>query len=229
MINNKMILSLLIFSVIAIVVGTTPTLAYFQDTKTSTDNSLNAETLNLSLTNTPFTTNVAFPYSIQLENFDNKFPIIKNVGTFNGQQYQIIKNVGTLDGKLDIAIDNLKNGDLGNPSESTQMAIWIDKNKDGIFDQSTDISLKSNEKAVTDNNNSNMYFDTINNYNNKKWSAVVRNMHAGDEYKVIISWKLPIIIDNMDNIVHMVHGDCVGFNNYTRFDIHYTLSQFEAP
>lgn len=232
---QKIILILFII-IVAVSAGSSMTLAQFMDEESS-NHCLSEGALNLMLNNT-FTTSLIFPCGTQLGKFDDEFlrdknvitskeeqlQRIKNIVTFGQGQFQIIKNTGTINGKLDIAIDNLT---IGGPEEAAQIAVWINKNEDRVFDQGTDISLKSNGMFVTDNNNGNMYFDTIKNYSNKKWSAVIGNMHRGDKYKVNFLWKIPI--DDIDNIIHIIIGNHFGFNRFTRFEIHYTLKDMNAP
>jgi len=235
------IILLLFILIVAVPAGSSITFAHFIGAhfvdEESSNHSLSEGTLNLVLNNT-FTTFLIFPCNIQLKNFDDELlrdknvttskeellQGIKNSVTFDQGEFQIIKNNGTTNGKLDIAIDNFT---INGPTEAAQMAVWINKNEDGIFDQGTDISLKSNGMFVTDNNNGNMYFDTIKNYNNKKWSAVVGNMHRGDKYKVNFLWKIPI--DDIDNILHGLIGNRFGFDRFTRFEIHYILQDINVP
>lgn len=210
MFNKKMLLSVLIIGVVSLLAGSA-TWAYFQDTETSDDNNLTAGTLDLTLTNAPFTLTDKEPGDL-------------------GTETQTIINEGSIAGELDIAVSAITNtegtplefevapqgdGELGGVA---RMALWLDLDADGVFDEGTDISLKSDGTIATDDNTDTYYYDTIDSYSGETWDAIVATMDPDDEYDLVIRWEIPFgaIVDNT------IQGDSISL------DITFTLEQADV-
>jgi predicted ribosomally synthesized peptide with SipW-like signal peptide len=212
MFNKKMFLGVLIIGVVSLLAGSA-TWAYFQDTEVSADNTLTAGTLDLFLD--PLTA----PFTLE-----NKEPGDSAIET------QTIINEGSLAGELDIAVSAITNtegtplefevapqgdGELGGVA---RMALWLDLDADGVFDEGTDISLKSDGTRATDDNTDAYYYDTIDSYGGETWDAIVATMDPDDEYDLVIRWEIPLgaIVDNT------IQGDSISL------DITFTLEQADA-
>jgi hypothetical protein len=207
--NTKIILTLVSFIVIGVIFGLPTTLAEYSDQNTSNGNELDSGTLLLSLTNHPYLTSVLFPAGIKPGN--------------NALTNHSIENAGTLDGNLNIAVLNVVNtegtdsrfqiGGLGDLGDAVNIALWIDRDKDGTFN-SGDIELEQTGNAIAYDvsTNSIVTYSPINSYNNVAWSNVLEMVPAESD-NVSISWNLPSTTTND------VQGDKVSFS------IQYTLNQ----
>jgi predicted ribosomally synthesized peptide with SipW-like signal peptide len=209
MFNKKMLLSVLIIGVVSLLAGSA-TWAYFQDTETSDDNTLTAGTLDLTLTNAPFT-------------LTNKEP--GDLGT----ETQTIQNIGSLAGELDVTFSVITNtestgatefeadgapGELGAVAE---MMVFIDVDDSTTLTQN-DIVLKSDGTVITapENPVENDYFATINSYGEDDFDAAIASMGSTVERDVLFKWRIPTTSDNT------IQGDSVSF------DVTFTLEQADV-
>jgi spore coat-associated protein N len=171
------------------------TFAYFQDTETSSTNSITAGTLDLNINGGNAN------YNILTISAANGYP-----GN-SGSAYTLIKNVGSLDAELDIALGAATNtestgttefeadvtggagvGELGGVAK---IVVWIDKDKDGAFDNGSDIVLKSDGSTSTASADYTAAPATVNAYASHTYDAVVATMAATDEYRLYINWQIP--------------------------------------
>jgi len=205
-------------AIAGIVIGVTS--AYFSDTETSTNNTMAAGTMDLNINGG----NIA----VQTINLTNKAP------GDTGKESSILKNVGSLDGELDVAMGMVANyactnttygkhdgtehcttaaGALG---ANAQMALYIDVNQDGGYDNGTDIGLKSDTTIYTTGS---LVYDAIDNYGGKTWNPGnngVVAMTTGAEYNFVIDWKIPTTVQNE------IQGDALNF------DVTFILEQANA-
>lgn len=164
MFNKKILLSVLIIGMVGVMAGSA-TWAYFQDTEISEDNTLTAGTLDLTLTNAPFTLN-------------NKQP-----GDF-GTETQTIQNVGSLIGELDVTFsaiantesegttqyesDNIGGTGVGELGGVAEMLVFIDVDSSSGTLTEGDIILTSDGTGTVvpapETPVENTYFATINSY-----------------------------------------------------------------
>lgn len=209
MFNKKMLLSVLIIGVVGVLAGSA-TWAYFQDTEVSEDNTLTAGTLDLTLTNAPFT-------------LTNKEP--GDLGT----ETQTIKNIGSLAGELDVTFSVITNtestgatefeadGGTGELGAAAEMMVFIDVDDSGTLTQN-DIVLKSDGTVVTapETPVENDYFATINSYGEDDFNAAIASMGSNIERDVLFKWRIPTTVDNT------IQGDSVSF------DVTFTLEQADV-
>ena len=217
---KKVIISLSIIAVVAIVsIGITT--AYFSDIEKSENNTMTAGTMDLNID--------GGDTAVTTMNLNEKAP-----GDF-GTERSILKNVGSLAGKLNISIGTVNNypcagedhgkhdgteycndtaGALG---ANAEMALYIDVNKDGAWNNG-DIGLRSGNEIYEKNSSTELDYDTINNYDGSLWSNVYAGLMAsGDEDDFVINWRIPTEAGNE------IQGDALDF------DITFTLRQDSDP
>jgi hypothetical protein len=177
------------------------------DNESSLNNNFTAGTINLSVLNAPYSTDLVFPQGIKPGD--------------SCYEYEIINNVGSLPGNLSMSLQNLSETDIatkfypnGNPSgalgNDLQMALWIDTMHNGPTFISGDILLQPSGTFI--NNTSSLTYYSPFNYNNTQWTQII-TMNNTDSYDVYRTWSLPYIVGNE------VQGDSL------IFDINYTLNQ----
>ena len=193
----KKIVSLTIAALLIMGLVAGGTWAYFSDTETSSTNTISAGTLDLTIGGGNVNYNIL--------TLTNKVP------GDSGQAYAELKNVGSVTGELDIgksasgqlAVANTQgtggteyelsgSGELG--AQAT-MALWIDVNKNSIWDAGTDIGLKNDSTTYTSGA---LNYQTISSYNGKYWggSAGVTNLNTNADVWFFISWQIPTSADN---------------------------------
>jgi len=206
MFNKKMLLSVLIIGLVSIMAGST-TWAYFQDTELSDDNTLTAGTLDLTLTNAPFTLSDKQPGD-------------------SGTETQTIQNIGSLDGELDVTFSAITNtestgsteyeqdGEPGELGAAAEMLVFIDEDSSGTLTEN-DIVLKSDGNVVTApaTPNEEDYFATINSYGSDDFDHAIVSMGSNVQRDIIFKWRIPTDADNG------IQGDSVSF------DVTFTLEQ----
>ncbi len=177
------------------------TWAYFSDTESSNNNVLAAGTLDLTINDTDT--------NYQILNLSNKAP------GDSGQAYAKLKNVGSLPGEFDLGksdankltVTNIQGtggtefelnppGQTGELGAQAKMALWIDVNKNGVWDAGTDIGLKNNGTLYTTGS---LDYQSIDSYNNKYWGGAngITTLTAGEEVYFFISWQIPTIATNL--------------------------------
>ncbi|AKB35715.1 hypothetical protein MSSAC_1125 [Methanosarcina siciliae C2J] len=199
MFNKKMLLSVLIIGLVSVMAGST-TWAYFQDTEISADNTFTAGTLDLSLTNAPFSIGNIEPGDAGAEN-----QTIQNVGSLAGEldiQLGTIANIES-DGSTEFENDTINGEGIGELGGVAEMALWLDWAGNGIFDSGTDITLYPNGTTTT----ASTYFDTINSYSGADWDAVTI-MDSGEDYNFTVQWDFP----TGTGIDNTTQGDSVIFD-----------------
>jgi len=212
---KKILISLSIIAVIAVVsIGITT--AYFTDTEKSENNTMAAGTMDLNIDggNT----------AVQTMSLSNKAP--GDIGT----EDSVLKNVGSLGGELDITIGTVNNlackdvnpGDLTEYCDSTgtlganaKMALYIDVDRDGIYDSGTEMGFKSDGSIYTSGI---LQYDTMDSYSGKGWNNVYSSlMMPTTKDDFVIDWEIPTGATNE------IQGDAVNF------DVTFTLRQASAP
>ncbi|MBU4360847.1 M73 family metallopeptidase [Patescibacteria group bacterium] len=214
---KKIILSLsIIASVAVIVVGASG--AYFSDTETSENNTFSAGTMDLDINGDDI--------AVQTITLTNKAPGDSDSAS------ETLKNSGSLDAELDITMGTVSNyactdsanggandgteycdATAGSLGANAQMALYIDVDKDGVYDDGTDIGLKSDGNIYTTGA---LIYDILDNYSAKIWNPAVVTMATNDEYGFIINWQIPTGTGNE------IQGDAL------KFDITFTLEQADA-
>lgn len=206
MVNKKMLLSVLIIGLVSVMAGST-TWAYFQDTELSDDNTLTAGTLDLTLTNAPFTLSDKQPGD-------------------SGTETQTIQNIGSLDGELDVTFSAITNtestgsteyeqdGEPGELGAEAEMLVFIDVDSSGTLTEN-DIVLKSDGTVVTApvTPNEEDYFATINSYGSDDFDHAIVSMGSTVERDIIFKWRIPTDATNG------IQGDSLSF------DVTFTLEQ----
>jgi len=210
----KKIFALTIAALLVLGVVGGGTWAYFQDTESSTNNSLTAGTLDLTIEggNAAVTTFSA----------SNVYP------GQSGSGNSTLKNVGSLPGNLTIATANLINtessggtefegdGGSGELGGVAKMAIWIDVgSQNNTYDAGTDIGLKSDGTTYTSGA---LQYDTIDNYAGKTWTNVLTNVVQNQVNEFNVSWQVPYG-SSVDN---SYQGDAVSI------DFQFTLVQYNS-
>ncbi len=184
------------------------TYAYFSDTETSVDNTLTAGTLDLQVgTEGGYADDPVTTFSA-----GNIKPGDTGVGVTT------LNNNGSLSGMLAITTSNTTNtagvgtefsdgsGDLGAAAE---MAVYIDVNQNGAFNDGIDIGLNTSPGIYTAGP---LVYATVNSYALKTWSTLeIMATLAQDDLRV--AWRLPSGTGNN------VQGDSVAI------DFTFTLDQ----
>lgn len=219
---KKIILSLsIIASVAVIVVGASG--AYFSDTETSENNTFSAGTMDLDINGDDVATT-----TIVLANLAP--------GDSGADTDTILKNSGSLDAELDITMGTVSNyactdsanggandgteycdATAGSLGANAQMALYIDVDKDGVYDDGTDIGLKSDGTIYTSGA---LIYASIDSYDTTTWNPGnngVTIMATNDEYGFIINWQIPA-----ETTGNEIQGDAL------KFDITFTLEQADA-
>ena len=217
---KKILISLSIIAVVAVIsIGITT--AYFSDTETSENNTMAAGTMDLNIDEG----NIA----VKTMNLSNEAP-----GDF-GTETAVLKNVGSLEGKLDIKVENVTNypctngtygandgtqycnDDSGTLGSYAEMALYIDVNKDGIWNAG-DIELRAGDTPDPHNSGQVLSYNTIDSYNNMLWNNIYAGLMGLDaEDDFVIDWKISTTATNG------IQGDAV------EFDVTFTLRQASAP
>ena len=208
-----MLLSVLIVGLVSVMAGSA-TWAYFQDTEISEGNTFTAGTLDLNLTDAPFT-------------LANKAP------GDTGTEIQILRNLGSLPGELDVDFSTITNtestgntefekdsiggelvGELGAVAE---MIVFFDVDSSGTLTQN-DIVLKSDGSVVTasETPDEEDYFATINSYDSDYFDQAIVSMDPAVQRDVYFKWRIPEAEDNT------IQGDLVSF------DVTFTLEQADV-
>jgi len=215
---KKIIFSLSVVAIVAaVVMGATS--AYFSDTETSESNTFAAGTMDLDIN--------GGDTAVTTMTLTDKAPGDSGVETGTA-----LKNSGSLDGELDVAMGAVNNypctdganggkndgteycvADAGALGANTDMAMYVDINKDDDYDDGTDIGLKSNGSTYTSGA---LDYDAMDNYSGEAWDSVVATMTTGDEYGFVIDWQIPTAAGNE------IQGDAL------KFDITFTLEQAEV-
>jgi spore coat-associated protein N len=180
------------------------TWAYFSDTETSSNNTIAAGTLDMTIGGGNVNYNIL--------SLTNKVP------GESGQAYAALKNVGNITGELDIGkatsdkltVTNTQgtggteyeqsgSGELG---AQAKIALWLDVNKNSAWDTGTDIGLKNDGTTY---NSGSLDYQTIDSYNNKYWGGTsgITNLGGNDDVYFFISWQIPTTADNA------IQGDSV--------------------
>jgi|GEM_PF-2506695 len=198
MLNKKILLSILIIGLVGILAGSS-TWARFSDSEENSGNSITAGTLNLTLVDNPLLITNAAPGD-------------------SGTNFKALKNEGTLSGKLSIYLSTVTNtegtspefqvGGHGDIGMTAMMKLWIDKNKNGVFDVGSDVALKYDGTITA----SPTYY-LIQQYSGSHWDNVIPSMASNDEYYFMIEWIIP------NDASNDIQGDSVNFNTS------YTLDQ----
>lgn len=200
MLNKKILLSILIIGLVSVLAGSS-TWARFSDSEENSGNSIAAGTLNLTLVDNPLLITNAAPGD-------------------SGTNFKVLKNKGTLSGKLTIYLSTVTNaegtssefqvGGSGDLGMKAKMALWIDKNKNGVFDVGSDVALKYDGTFSTGASPTYYFIDQ---YSGVHWDNVILSMAPNDEYYFTIDWIIPVDAGND------IQGDSVSFNTS------YTLDQ----
>lgn len=215
MFNKKMLLSVLIIGVVGVLAGSA-TWAYFQDTEVSEDNTLTAGTLDLTLTNAPFT-------------LTNKQP------GDSGTETQTIQNIGSLAGELDVTFSAITNtestGDtefeqddiggagVGELGAVAEMLVFIDVDSSGTLTQNDIILTSTGTGTIVTapaDPVENTYFATINSYDSDNFDAAIASLGSTVSRDVIFKWRIPTTAGNT------IQGDSVSF------DVTFTLEQADV-
>ena len=203
----KKILGLTVAALIVIALVGAGTWAYFSDTESSTDNSLTAGTLDLTVDggNTAVTT----------------FSETGKAPGDSGNGSTTLANAGNLSGELDIAFSAITNtggtsgefGDSsGNLGAAAEIAVYLDVDSGGTWTDG-DIGLKSD--GTTYNHPTALDYAVIDNYGSDTFDAVeTMATSASDNFRV--EWRIPTSAGNN------IQGDSVSF------DVTFTLEQAAA-
>jgi spore coat-associated protein N len=201
----KKILGLMVAALLVIALVGGGTWAYFSDTEQSTNNSLTAGILDLTVdgVNTAVTT----------------FSEGAVAPGESGSGSTTLANAGSMAGELDIAFSTITNTD-GTPVEFgvgsgelggvAEMAVYLDIDQSGDW-SSGDIGLKSD--ATTYNHPTALDYATIDSYDSDSFDAVIASMAVSAADDFIVLWQVPTTADNT------IQGDSVSF------DVTFTLEQ----
>lgn len=205
----KKILGLTLAAVLIMVTVGFGTWAYFSDIESSTNNTIAAGTLDLTIAGGSGSPN----YSI-LASLSNKGPGDSGSGNVT------IKNIGSMTGELDMSTSAVTNiggsggtefeDSIGNLGANVTMVLWIDIDKSGTWSNG-DIVLVSDNTTVTRTGGSpadlSSYYAPVNSYASKSWggSAGIRQMVTNDEHYVYIQWNIATSVGNS------IQGDSFSF------------------
>lgn len=201
--KKKVLFAVLGLLIVASLAGA-GTFAYFTDTEKSTNNTMVAGTLDLTVDSTDA--------AVTTVDVFNKAPGDSGVGT------TVLKNVGSLEGELEITMSAITNtestgtteyegdGDPGELGAYLKMVLWIDVDKSGTFN-SGDVELLSDGTVAAYDavNNTALTYDIANNYDSDSWD-VAETMAAGAEDNFVISWEIPTGTGNS------IQGDSMSFD-----------------
>ena len=203
----KKILGLAIAALIVIALVGAGTWAYFSDTESSTNNSLTAGTLDLTVDggNTAVTT----------------FSVTGKAPGDSGSGSTTLANAGNLSGELDVTFSAITNtggssgefGDSnGNLGAVAQIAVYVDVDSSDTW-TSGDIGLKSD--GTTYNHPTALDYAVIDNYGSDNFDAV-ETIAASASDNFVVMWQVPTSAGNN------IQGDSVSFN------VTFTLEQAAA-
>jgi len=216
--NTKIILSLVvIFAVSAIAVG--GTVAYFSDTETSTGNTFTAGSLDLVLApGTPL------PFSVS-----NLVP-----GQTGTGKVTLTNATGSIDGDLDVKLANLVEnengcvapetaagdpdcsagaGDLG--LDSFQIAVFVDVNKDGIWNLG-DIKLAYGGQVIPYAEQNYLSYSSPRNTLDG-WNDIMA-MTAGQSVDLVINWQVKSTWGYSNYNQNIIMTDSLGFDVQTSLE-----------
>ena len=208
----KKILGLTVAALLIIALVGGGTWAYFSDTESSTDNSLTAGVLDLTVDGvnvavTTFSEGAAAPGD-------------------SGSGSTTLANAGSMAGELDISFSAITNtagaggtefeggsGELGGVAE---IAVYLDVNQNATFDAG-DIELNTTgANPYANPGNTTLDYATINSYGSVSYNAVLASMAAPAADDFIVLWQVPTTADNT------IQGDSVSF------DVTFVLEQAAA-
>ena len=208
----KRILGLTVAALLVIAMVGGGTWAYFSDTESSTNNSLTAGTLDLTVNgvNTAVTT----------------FSEAAVVPGDSGNGSTTLANAGSLAGELDITFSVISNtpgagggeyeGGTGELGGVALMTAYLDINQNATFDTG-DIELNTTGANIYDAaTNNSLDYATINSYGSVSYNEVIASMASSAADDFIVLWQVPVGADNT------IQGDSVSF------DVTFVLEQAEA-
>jgi spore coat-associated protein N len=204
----KKILGLTLATLLVMTFVSGGTWAYFNDTESSSNNSLTAGTLDLNI-----------------EGGDSAvttFSVDSAVPGDSGSGSDTLANVGDLNGELDIEFSAITNtggsgggefeDGIGNLGAVAEIAAFIDVDQSGTWN-SGDIGLKSD--GTTYNDSVALDYDAIDDYDSQTWDAI-ETLAASSTDDFIIMWRIPAGAGND------IQGDSVSF------DIAFIMEQGDA-
>ena len=192
---KKILISLMAIALVVGLVGA-GTMAYFNDTETSSGNTFTAGTLDLtaSATGMPF-----------------------NVGPMkpgdSGSGKIALTNAGNIGAaELDISMSTVTNNDvstaepegdqgtdsgLGDLGGQLLMVLWLNVNQNGVFDAG-DVELLNDGtvSAYDATNNPTLTYVAADTYSGDSWNEVLAEMAQGAVDDFVISYNLPVTTDN---------------------------------
>jgi spore coat-associated protein N len=217
------------------------TSGYFSDAEASSDNTITAGTLDLTVNGG----NV----DVTAVTISNVAPGDTNVGNLDEDDELIptdriaLVNVGSLPGELNIKVLAIRNiestgdteyeqdGGDGELGANTQLRLWIDRNNDGIFDDGDDVVLLSDGTFSTAMADFDTAWAMIDDYLDAEWLAGGNEalaMAAAAAFPFVIEWQVPFdgdlsTVDDID-INNSFQGDSV------EVDLEFVLQQvFPTP
>ena len=206
----KKILGLTLAAILMIAVVGGGTWAYFSDTEASTNNTLTAGTLDLTINagNVAVTTFSA----TTLKPGDNND---------SSHAASAIKNVGSLSGTLDVVTSATTNtpgagstefeGGSGELGGVATIAMYIDVDKSGTW-TSGDIGLKADATTYANSGATALQYASIDTYATKTWTAI-ETMTPGADQKFCVNYRIPTGAGNS------IQGDSV------KIDFTFNLNQ----
>ena len=188
----KKIIGLAVVAIIILASVGFGTWSYFSDTETANGNAVSAGTLTLSI-------NGGYTNQTILTGLTNQVP------GASGALYATLVNTGSIPGLFGVQTSTITNtqnnsipkygvGGLGATALGSvaTVALWVDMNNNGTYDNGTDLMLKSDGTVVT----TGLVYDTFNNYASKTWSTVIASMAATTSVRFYMSWTIPSSADN---------------------------------
>ena len=221
----KKIIGLSIAIALIVALIGTGTWALFSDQETATDNTFTAGTLNLQV-------GAADPCteSIDIGGDNGMVP-----GDSGNAATWLTRNTGSIAGDLSISLSEITNnenevkepetGDGGEPGElgaNLKVAFWMDGNKSGDWDHTSDYYLKSDQTKVAYTSGGPALpteaYATLDSYNSDSWADVQTNVAGSTDFgNFRVEYDLPSATTDI------VQSDsCV-------FTITFDLDQYVAP
>jgi len=163
------------------------TFALFNDTETSTGNSVTAGTLDLTEGGSDLLT----------------FSESNIAPTDTGSAYTTLQNTGNTAGNLSISVTGISSnegsgtefndGGDGELDDQLELQLWVDTGDDGTFDSSSDIGLENS----TDTTSSSRSYYTASTFSNVSWSDVITGWTGTARFYV--DWDFPDLGNTNNN------------------------------
>ena len=193
---KKILISLMAIALVIGLVGA-GTMAYFNDTETSSGNTFTAGTLNLTAVGgSPMPFAVA---NMKPGDSGSGTVTLTNAGTIGAAELDINmstvtnNDVSTAEPENDQGT-NTGNGDLGG---QLLMVLWLNVNQNGVFDAG-DVELLNDGtvSAYDATNNPTLTYVAADTYSGDSWNEVLAEMAQGAVDDFVISYNLPVTTDN---------------------------------